>query len=474
MPIHETTAMFRLSAVLLLTATLANAQPTNTWNFDRLELKSGHVFDGVVLDENVYRTSFRIVSRPAGRPTVTLTTWFTPAEIKKLTKLSDDERKLLKDRLTELDNQGAGDTERLTAMELKPTTWQSSETKALRYESDQFELVSGAPEEITRRAALRLEQMNAAFTRVLPPRYAAAKPIRVELAGTNEQYKAAIQSLGTSVLNSAVYVPTENRIICGSELARLGEELAKTRKHHEGQLAAIAKTEKELRELYKGQRIELERYLAATKKERDKVIVAERENTAAFDRATRQMFGALYHEAFHAYANSFVYPSRTPEQIRDGKGHGELPRWLNEGLAQLFEDPIIEAGELRIGHADTLRLKQVQSYLKSPTAEMIGLVPLGDLLVSGKEQFVTAHINQKEITDRSYLSAWALAYYLTFEKRLIGTKVLDEYITAVNTGTEAKKAFAELVGTDLITFEKDWHEYLKRLQTDGTIRKDLK
>ena len=468
--------MFRLSALVLLTASVACAQPTNTWNFDRLELKTGHVFDGLMLDENVYRTTFRIVSRPAGRPTVTLTTWFTPTEIKSLKKLNDDDRKILKDRMAELDNHAEGDSERLSLMQLKATTLQSSDAKALRYESDQFELVSGAPEEITRRAALRLEQMNAAFTRVLPPRYAAAKPIRVELAGTNEQYKAAIQSLGTSVLNSAVYVPNENRIICGSELARLGDELAKTRKHHEGQLAAIAKTEKELRELYKGQRTELERYLGATKKERDKVIVAERENTAAFDRATRQMFGALYHEAFHAYANSFVYPTRTMEQIRAGKGYGELPRWLNEGLAQLFEDPIIEAGELRIGHADALRLKQVQTYLtlKSPTSEMIGLVPLAELLVSGKEQFVTAHINKKEITDRTYLSAWALAYYLTFEKRLIGTKVLDEYIAAVNTGTDAKKAFAKLVEVDLATFEKDWHEYLKRLQPDGTLRKDLK
>ncbi len=466
--------MIRSISVLVLTASVACAQPTATWNFDRLELKSGHIFDGLMLDENVYRTSFRIVSRPAGRPTVTLTTWFTPAEIKALKKLNDDDRKVLKERLNELDHQGVGDLARLSGMELKATVWQSSEAKALRYESDQFELISGAPEEITRRAALRLEQMNAAFTRVLPPRYAAAKPIRVELAGTNEQYQTAIKSLGTSLLNRAVYVPAENRIICGSELARLGDELDKTRKHHEGQLAAIAKTEKELRELYKGQRTELERYLLATKKERDKVILAERENTATFDRATRQMFGALYHEAFHAYANSFVYPTRTTEQIREGKGHGELPRWLNEGLAQLFEDPIIEAGELRIGHADALRLKQVQTYLKAPTTETIGLVPLVDLLSSGKEQFVTAHINQKEISDRSYLSAWALAYYLTFEKRLIGTKVLDEYITAVNTGTGAKKAFTALVETDVATFEKEWHEYLRRLQSDGTLRKDLK
>jgi len=41
----------------------------------------------------------------------------------------------------------------------------------------------------------------------------------------------------------------------------------------------------------------------------------------------------------------------------------------------------------------------------------------------------------------------------------------------VNTGTDPAKAFATLVGQDLPAFEKDWHEYLRKLQPDGSVRK---
>src|SRR6516225_9397706 len=57
-------------------------------------------------------------------------------------------------------------------------------------------------------------------------------------------------------------------------------------------------------------------------------------NDGLFKEATRHLFQTLYHEAFHAYLVNFVYP---PED-------GEAPRWLNEGLAQIFETAIVEAG----------------------------------------------------------------------------------------------------------------------------------
>ncbi|MEO2088139.1 MAG: hypothetical protein ABGY75_01405, partial [Gemmataceae bacterium] len=71
----------------------------------------------------------------------------------------------------------------------------------------------------------------------------------------------------------------------------------------------------------------------------------------------------------------------------------------------------------------------------------------------------------------SYLTAWAAAHYLTFGRRGLGTKAFDDFLTEVNTGTDPAKAFAELVGQDVPAFEKDWHEYLKRLQPDGSVKK---
>jgi len=33
-----------------------------------------------------------------------------------------------------------------------------------------------------------------------------------------------------------------------------------------------------------------------------------------------------------------------------------VPLWLDEGLAQIFETALVEAGELRVGHAERSRL----------------------------------------------------------------------------------------------------------------------
>jgi hypothetical protein len=444
--------------------------PTGDWPMDEIKSKYGGVYRGLILEEHAEYTRFRIVKRPPGRATVTLTTTFTALETDKLTKLTDADRQKLRERLAALDADGEGDQPRLAAIDFTPDVWLGKEKAARRYEADQFVLVSGAQDDITRRAAVRLEKIYTAYARVLPPRHQAARPTRVELADTLDDYRAVLKASGVKVENAAVFFPADNRIVCGSDLKRLGDDLRRTRLHHEQQRVALDKTEKELRELYKGAKDDLERFLGGVRKEREKVAAADRENDAAFDAATKRLFAILYHEAFHSYAAAFVFPPLKPDEITAGMGTGELPRWLNEGLAQLFEDPVIEAGELRVGHADPVRLKKVQAAVAERKADG-GLVPVADLLRTGREQFVTAHAGEKEVADRNYLSAWGLAHYLTFGRKVVGTKGLDDYLIAGNTGTDPAKAFEKLVGQELPAFEKDWHEYLRKLQPDGSVRK---
>lgn len=465
--------MLRAFPLLLLLVCPLVAQPpgpSGDWPMDEITSKYGGVYRGLLLEETPDGVKFRIVRRPPGRPTVTLTTTFTTAETQKLIRLSDDDRKKLRERLAALDADGAGEQQRTAAIEFTQTDWLGRSKSARRYEADQFVLLSGAEDDISRRAAVRLEKIYTAFARVLPPRHDSARPTRVELTDSLVDYKAVLKASGVEVQNAAVFFPAENRVVCGSDLKRLGDDLRRTRLHHEQQRVALDKSEKEIRELYKGSKDELDRYLGGVRKEREKMAAAERENDAAFDAATRRLFAILYHEAFHSYAAAFVYPPLKPDEVRAGKGTGELPRWLNEGLAQLFEDPVIEAGELRVGHADPARLKRVQDALADKRGDG-GLVPLADVLRTGREQFVTAVTSEKQIADRNYLTAWALAHYLTFGRKVVGTKALDDFLVAVNTGTDAAKAYATLTGQELAAFEKDWHDYMRKLQPDGSVRK---
>jgi hypothetical protein len=450
------------------TALTAGGQaPPSKWSFDELTLTNGATMEGLILAEEARGIRFEAVSRPPGRPTVTLTWYFSKGEIARVKRLSDADRALLKERLSELDPSGAGERKRMEALELVSTDeWPA--VPARRYESDYFTLVSTGSDELVRRSAVRLEQVYLGFTRFLPPTVKSARPTKIMLATDRGEYKTLLGPLGkTELLNAAVFDPAGNRVLCGTEMKRLGSELQIARLHLSQQLAALAKYESELAKLYRPP--ELKRHLDASALERKRLYAADAANGARFDQATAGIFAVLYHEAFHAYVNSFVYPPLKTDDVKAGRGTGELPRWLNEGLAQVFETAVVEAGELRASAPDRGRLSRVKESLRNKNVSL--LVPLADLLLIANDTFLASHKDQRGASERAYLTSWALSYYMTFELRLIGIEAFRKYLVAINSGGDPRKAFEELVGQELTAFENDWHAYLLRLQSDGTRAK---
>jgi hypothetical protein len=458
--------LFVLVAVGMSSSTPANG--LSNWLFDELILANGNRVQGLILSEEAGGLWFQSVSRLPGRPTVTLTSFYTREEIAQINRLSLINRVLLHKRLAELDPTGEGEQARMESLELVVIPWAGQPDAGKRYDSDWFVLESSGSEELTRRSAVRLEQIYTAFRRFLPPTVKQASPTRILLATDPEEYKALLAPLGVNyLLNPAIFDARNNRILCGHDLTRLSSDLQSARIHHSQQLASLKRYEETLRKLYKG--AELEHFLKPVERERKRVALANHANGQKFDQATKRLFAILYHEAFHAYVGTFVYPPLSPDQVQAGRGTGELPRWLNEGLAQVFQTAMVEAGELRADTPDPERLARVQDWLRGKGNGH--LVPVAELLTTGKETFLPAHADQKSAADRAYLTSWALAYYLTFERHLIGTAEFNKYLIAINSGGDRREAFAKLVGQDVATFEKQWHAYLLRLRSDGTLRK---
>lgn len=451
--------LLRAVAVLALLSPMAWSAPppakfTPDWSYDVLRLKNGAVLNGLILEEMSNGVRFRIVRRQIGRPTVWFTLYVSTPEIAKLEKLPDDKRTELKAKLDEIDPSPQAEARRLEKLDLRPTDWPAKGSPGLRYESDYFVLLSNAPEEVVRRAAYRLENVYAAFTRFLPPRTSGGSPTVIHLHGTLAGYHKSVPG-GAAIRNPAFYEPSSNRIVCGTELQKLGDDLAQFRSTARQSLDDLARQEAELVRLY-GKKPELARHLAPIKDRRSTIEGVAKSNENVFEQATRVAFQTLYHEAFHAYVGSFVFPKNSAT--------GELPRWLNEGLAQVFETAIFEAGELRIGHADRPRLEKAQEALTR------GELPaIADLLASSSRTFVVTHDGQRPAADRAYVAAWALSAYLLFERRALASTEFDECIKSTNAGHPPAKCFERFAGCPMAELEKSFHTWLKQLTPGGPM-----
>lgn len=440
-----------------------NVPGGDDWKYDIVYRKSGDSFRGLVLQHDCGGVRMWCIVRNPGRPTIFYRVNLPESAIERVEMLPTGEHEKLRQRFEALREEHRRAPDPLRAIEsdkadipgadkikLHETAWRGQPaSKALAYRSTYFELESNASRRVVLVAASQLEQVYTAYVRFLPPR-AKGRPTTILLPQSRADYRSLVRGQGRTLLNPAFFDPATNEIVCSFDWKQMNAELQRVHGEHMKLLAKVDKCEEELRKAYKGD-IPAELKTALTEQRR-RVQVAEMRNQETSARARQRLFHRLFHEAFHAYLLNFVYPPKD----------GELPRWLNEGLAQIFETAVFEVGELRIGHADQERLEAVRQALAKNA-----LLPVTDVLRSTAKQFQVAHDGDKRLSDRYYLDSWALAFYLTFDHKLLGTPSLDAYVRQLKRGTDPLEAFRELTGQPLAAFQRGFMDYLTRLYPDG-------
>jgi hypothetical protein len=435
------------------------------WKYDIVYRKKGDPYRGLVEERDGGDVRMWCIVRNPGRPTIFYRMTLPSAEVNRVEMLPDSEHQVLRRRFLALREEHRQLPDPLKALDsdkpvvpgadkikLHEIVWRGDgKSKALAYHSSYFELESNAPRRVVLVAAMQLEQVYAAYIRCLPPR-SKGRPTLILLPQSLDDYRQLVRGQGRAFLNPAFFDLEKNQIISAFDWRRMSEEMDRIHREHVKLRAKVDECENELRKAYKG---EIPEDLKATLTEqRRRIQAAEARNRETLARAQQRLFQRLFHEAFHAYLLNFVYPQRD----------GGLPRWLNEGLAQIFETAVFEIGELRIGHADKERLQAIRKALGNDD-----LPSLTDLLRSGSKQFQVAHDGDKQISDRYYLASWGLAFYLTFDRKLLGTPALDSYVSELKRGTDPLEAFRELTGKPLTAFDADFRHYLNHLHADGRV-----
>ncbi|VTS04349.1 DUF1570 domain-containing protein [Tuwongella immobilis] len=433
------------------------ADPRNqsNWQLDVLRLRNGATLSGMIEVETPTHVRFQLVQRKAGRPTVSFHTTISTEEIVGIDRLTPQQRKQLKAQLDGIAQAGQQEQIRSENLLIEPIDWQGKPGAGLRYVSDFFVLNSDAPEALVRRTAVRLEQIYAAYTRFLQPRFRTRRPTTIWLFRNREGYAKEMQGIGRPILNPACFDPRNNRVLCFSDLDRMAEDLERIRKHHLDLWTELDRQQKEITRLYPNPK-ERERFIGPIEETRRKIISQNQKNDEIVDRATTKLFAVLYHESFHAYVENYVFPEGVPN------GLGPLPTWLNEGLAQIFETGILELGEFRVGHAERGRLLRIKELVRKNE-----LVPIKDLLRATPKSFAVLHADEAAASDRYYLTSWGLAFYLTFEKRLLGAAALEAFIASEGK-TDRIVAFEKLLQQPIDRIEADFQRYLRNLQENGS------
>jgi hypothetical protein len=442
------------------------ARAAGEWPLERVTLADGKSYQGLVQAENESSIAFMEVRRPPGKPMSLVVRPIDRNTIARLERLQPAEQQSLRARLEKHKHRAVIEGRHMEGLPLVES--RDGEVTRWTYEGPWFVLESTADEPMTRRVVVRLGQIFMAYGQLLPPRRTGERSVRIRLFGASDDYRKALAEERLQIGNPAVFLPDKNVILAGSDLNRFSADLAEVNREHravkarfEAQMAdAPARLKQlgaDLKEAAVPSAERLKILLAESKKWDDqrknmrrRIAAIDRRNAARFDEVAGRMFKRLAHEAFHAYLETYVYPRQTHD----------VPRWLNEGLAQTFEAGLLEADSLRIDAPHVEALGRLQSDLRGRDP-----LPLSELLNAGAETFLSVHERSGESASRFYYYSWGLAYYLAFDQDVMASAELDAYLAPSAAAKPPVERFEELVGMPLSKFESRWRAAMLALKT---------
>ncbi len=429
-------------------------------SLEHVELRSGRRLSGLIESADEHWVYLAELQRPAGRPSFLVVRPIDRQSIASIDRLEGAARERLVRIVDELRNRARIEAARLNAVRLKPGSRAGIDVQ--RYRGGWFVLESTADQATTRRLVVRVEQVFAAYRQVLPPRVEPRRPLRILVFDAMDGYREYLRRHDLKLQAPAVYLQAENLIVAGSPLGRYLAEMRRVEAEHEELRDQIDRLEDEMRVRLRrlGTRLlqqrrprsevsqlilrEKRRVETALEEKRSELEKSERKNDGAFVEVTAQMFQRLGHEAFHAYLENYVFP------------HDEyhVPIWLNEGLATMFETGLLETGTLRVDAPHPRFLPLLQEALRRGNT-----MSLRRVLRAGPGDFVD---KEPGVTAQSYASAWGLAYYLSFERDLLGRSSLEHYVDGA-AGLEPVARFERLVGQPLDEFARQWRSSMLAL-----------
>jgi hypothetical protein len=155
----------------------------------------------------------------------------------------------------------------------------------------------------------------------------------------------------------------------------------------------------------------------------------------------------IQHEAFHQFAYTAISQ--------------DIPVWLNEGMAQYFEEGIWTGTHFTFGHVPPRRLRQLQHDRSKKQ-----LVPFRTMLSMTDDEWEKGLIGDANRGATQYNQAWAMIHFLVH-----GANGQDRYrprlidmLKRIHAGTPAPEAFVQAFSRNIDGFQARFEEFAAELE----------
>jgi hypothetical protein len=153
----------------------------------------------------------------------------------------------------------------------------------------------------------------------------------------------------------------------------------------------------------------------------------------------------LGHEAFHQFAYKAT--------------GANMPIWLNEGMAQLFEEAIWTGDAFLMNQVSPRRVRQLQSDVR--TNKVIGLKTIMGL---SPEKWAATLAADPEAGSSQYNQAWAMVHYMAYGEGGDNGPRLVSMLKALGKGTRGEDAFTANFGNNLEGFRAGFERHALALK----------
>lgn len=161
------------------------------------------------------------------------------------------------------------------------------------------------------------------------------------------------------------------------------------------------------------------------------------------------LLGVLRHEGTHQLVWEFIGPT--------------CPVWLNEGLAEFFQNAEFSRDAMKTGQVPLLNVVILRKAIEDDKT-----IPLPRLLMMTYEDWSKAVADESPQAHIQYPQAWSVVHFLQEGDNGKYRAPLLQYIYHLSRKRGSMEAWAETFGTNYKAFEDRWKAYVQKLKaTDG-------